>query len=299
MDGILEELLTIEHENDMFFEGLKFSIIAESYTCLRETGTEMILEGVDFKKIKETVVQWIKNLKEKLKNLWEKIKGIFAQRLKKEKRVQKRLGQDKVHLKGGYDKRVLDIDFIEKSFTDAHQNITNIVDDYANKLKESIIYDISSPDILQDIEKEAEKVEDLKNLYAPVEQDAIYYVAPAEEYVNNYKRMVDSITNQYNSLQDHCQKSIDTMTTAVDLYTKNRDLADRAQHTSTNSSNVRLSASKAALNYQKARMTFKTLIDVVKKQLTALTSIFNTSVSCANKSYSFAQAILNAKPQEG
>ena len=298
MDGILEELLTIEHENDMFFEGLKFSLIAESYTCLRETGTEMILEGVDFKKIKESVVKWVINLKEKLKTLWEKIKGIFAQRLKRQQRVQKRLGADKVHLKGGYNKKVLDIDFIEKTFTDAHQNITNIVDDYANKLKESIVYDLNSPDIIHDIEKEAERVEDLKNLYTPVEQDAIYYVAPAEECVNNYKSIVDSITNQYNSLQDHCQKSIDTMTTAVDLYTKNRDLADKAQHTSTNSK-VRLAGAKAALNYKKARMTFKSLIDIVKKQLTALTSIFNTSISCANKSYSFAQAILNARPQEG
>ena len=78
MDSVFEEFLIINHENTMFFEKLKFAMIADEYVQLRENG--VILEGVNFKSIIDRVIQWLKQLKTKMKELFDKFIGLFKKK---------------------------------------------------------------------------------------------------------------------------------------------------------------------------------------------------------------------------
>ena len=132
MDTILEDLLTLQHENEMYIEQMKFALVAESYIYLRETGTELVLEADS---IKEKISKFIKTLKEKVHNFVSKIKEFIANR---RKAMTKRIAAKKnkgetVTLKGFNPAKI--------KYSTVEENIKSSVDellDAANKLYDNV-----------------------------------------------------------------------------------------------------------------------------------------------------------------
>lgn len=100
MDSVFEEFLIINHENTMFFEKLKFAMIADEYVQLRENG--VILEGVNFKSIIDRVVQWLKDIKNKIKKLFQKFIGLFKKKSNEALKQTAQQNKDKENSKTNY-----------------------------------------------------------------------------------------------------------------------------------------------------------------------------------------------------
>lgn len=218
MDSILEEFLFIYHENNIFFERLKFSLIAESYTYLRDTGTEMVFEGANFKSIIDKVIGWLKHAKEKIKELFDKFMNLFRKKGKeaikqakaKEKQNQQNKNNSQTQDDNNFDNDDFDDDF---PFDDEDK------DDKIN----------SDKVILQGPSK---KIIDVAGVYDAYDQCYDYLKGRYEEsgYSRNYKDEPNTVQDFKEYVTDEVRKDVREITDRYLKENKNTYSKYEAKH---------------------------------------------------------------------